>query len=197
MLKWIEKCDTLDKENRKQKRKEWRMYNQKHVVAKRIVFGLLALAMMSVAFFFSSQTGEESGALSDSIREAVIDFLNDTLNLKIEKTEENLNLFSFIVRKTAHFSEYFVMAIFVTLFMYTFKLNKVALSVISFFITALYAVSDEWHQSLVGGRAMMVMDMGIDSAGAFLAVIILLLIFSIAERKKNREEDIQVETYPI
>ena len=44
---------------------------------------------------------------------------------------------------------------------------------------------------------MMVMDMGIDSAGAFLAVIILLLIFTIAERKKNREEDIQVETYPI
>lgn len=173
------------------------MYNQKHIVAKRIVFGLLALLMMSVAFFFSSQTGEESGALSDSIKEAVIDFLNDTLHIRIEKTEENLELFSFIVRKTAHFSEYFIMAIFVTLFMYTFKLNKIVLSIISFLITSLYAVSDEWHQSMVGGRAMMAMDMGIDSAGAFLAVTILLIIFLIAERKKDKEEDIQIETYPI
>ena len=135
--------------------------------------------------------------ISAWIKEAVIDLLNDTLKIRIEKTEENLELFSFIIRKTAHFTEYFVLSVFATLFMYTLKLNKVALSAISLLICALYAVSDEFHQSLVGGRAMMIMDMGIDTAGALLATAMLLLIFSLAERKKNKEEDIQVETYPI
>ena len=172
------------------------MYNQKHLVAKRIVFGLLALAMMVVIFFFSSQNGEESGNLSNSITETVVDFVVKTFDVQFEKTEENMSIVKMIIRKLAHFSEYFVFAVFVTLFMYTFKLNKLALSGISLAIAALYATTDEFHQSFVDSRFASPIDIGIDSSGALVAILILFLIFSLAERK-YKKDDIKVETYPI
>ncbi|MCR5456550.1 MAG: VanZ family protein [Clostridiales bacterium] len=173
------------------------MYNQKHVVAKRIVFGILALAMMAVIFFMSSQNGDESGGLSDGLTKFVVDTIENVFKVKFENPEEALDTVSLIIRKGGHFSEYFVLSVFVTLFMYTIRLNRVALSGISLAFCSLYAVTDEFHQSFVSDRFASPVDVGIDSSGALLATAIILIIFAIAQKKRDKKEDIQVETYPI
>lgn len=49
-------------------------------------------------------------------------------------------------------------------------------------LTAVYAASDEIHQAFVPGRTASMMDVGIDAAGAFLALLII-------SRRKGRPRD--------
>ena len=73
------------------------------------------------------------------------------------------------VRKAAHMSEYAVLAllIFQALTVFDRKKNRGCMAL---GITAAYAVTDEFHQLFVPGRAGRVTDVLIDSAGAFLAL---------------------------
>jgi len=73
----------------------------------------------------------------------------------------------FITRKTAHFLEY---AILFVLFFRGFK-NTTNFSskknfLMSFLFTVFYALTDEYHQTLVAGRTGRSLDIGIDSLGA-------------------------------
>lgn len=51
--------------------------------------------------------------------------------------------------------------------------------------TGLYALFDEYHQLLTGGRTPMIKDVLLDLAGAFIALSLYILIYKI--RKKQRE----------
>lgn len=54
-------------------------------------------------------------------------------------------------------------------------------------ITVLYAVSDEWHQSLVPGRSGSVLDLTIDAFGVGLAVAVGLGAASRRERQPGAQ----------
>ena len=79
------------------------------------------------------------------------------------------------VRKAAHMSEYAVLAllIFQALTAFDRKKNRGCMAL---GITAAYAVTDEFHQLFVPGRAGRVTDVLIDSAGAFLALLAIHII---------------------
>ena len=63
----------------------------------------------------------------------------------------------FILKKSAHVIEY---AILFWLVWHAHKSFKLC-----FIITVLYALSDEWHQTLVAGREGTLRDVGFDSLG--------------------------------
>ena len=172
------------------------MYNETRVLAKRIVFGLLALSMMVVIFLFSSQTGEESGELSNGITEVIVEVVSKTFDLDIKENPESMETFHLVIRKIAHFTVYFVLGLFISLFLCSFEGRLIVQSGISLGIAAVYAISDEIHQSFVGGRAMAVWDMIIDTSGALLAVLIVFLILK-SSYKKHKKQEVQVEIYPI
>ena len=46
-------------------------------------------------------------------------------------------------------------------------------------VGALYAASDEFHQSFVPGRGPSIIDVGIDSLGVFTGILGVLIIISI------------------
>ena len=78
-----------------------------------------------------------------------------------------------MVRKTAHFLEYFVLSFLLfKAYLNTEKLAK------TFYLTTItsvaYAISDEIHQYFIPGRAMKVTDVLIDTGGILLAALILL-----------------------
>lgn len=79
----------------------------------------------------------------------------------------------FIIRKIAHVTEYFILT-----FLYLFALNRsLGLSRKTALITAgmlalIYAVTDEYHQTFILGREGRARDVGIDSLGILLTVII-------------------------
>ncbi|GIN86044.1 teicoplanin resistance protein VanZ [Heyndrickxia sporothermodurans] len=84
---------------------------------------------------------------------------------------------NFIIRKLAHISVFGLLGIFLY---NAFQKNKL---VFAWFLTTLYAASDEFHQSLVPNRTASVCDVLLDSGGALLAILIIKKIF-----KENKQE---------
>ena len=71
-------------------------------------------------------------------------------------------LWDFAAKKVAHLGEYAVL--------YALILRAIEKKwVLSFFLTMIYAMSDEIHQSFVPGRTASILDFGIDLSGANLA----------------------------
>lgn len=80
----------------------------------------------------------------------------------------NVSVVSLIVRKLAHFTEYFVLGILVAN-MLRYCDKKVYIGVI---ICAIYAISDEVHQLFVLGRSCQLLDMVIDTIGSSVGIIL-------------------------
>ncbi|MBQ4625902.1 MAG: VanZ family protein [Clostridia bacterium] len=126
----------------------------------------LVFACMGVIFYFSSQDGDESQALSDSIK------IIFGIPVRVS-----------VLRKIAHFVEFAALAALVfNAFRQTYGH---CCPYLSFFITAAYAATDELHQLFVPGRAGMISDVFIDSLGAASAIGILMLIKFIAEKRRT------------
>ncbi len=89
-----------------------------------------------------------------------------------EGTEKVFGSLNFYVRKLAHVSEY---AILCLLCWRTWRPARQALA-LGAFTSFLYAVTDEWHQSLVAGREARVSDVAIDSIGIALTVMVVVVL---------------------
>jgi VanZ family protein len=73
----------------------------------------------------------------------------------------------FLVKKGGHALGYGLLAL---AYLYVFKLSPTKLK-IAWVLAFLYAISDEFHQTFVPGRQGSWMDVGIDSAGAAIALL--------------------------
>ena len=97
--------------------------------------------------------------------------------------QTDVNLISFVVRKSAHFTEFLLLG--VSLFLTVRDLLKRASFWVSWVIGAAYAVSDEVHQHFVPGRSCEVRDMIIDICGMLTGVAIC---WWVARKKQNSIE---------
>ncbi len=156
-----------------------------------IVFILLTLLWMGVIFYFSSQTGADSSQMSGSITNAVIRlFIKEYDTLPFQQQIEIYDVTSYIIRKTAHYMEYAVLAMFVYFSFYFFSKRKYLNYSISLLIAILYAISDEFHQSFVANRMAVFKDVIIDSLGALTMILLIAVIESFIEiRKLGRQND--------
>ena len=138
---------------------------------KRLIFGGLSAIWSLTILSFSTQTAEKSSALSRGTLFNMLALLYKYTNILID-TDTVHTLF----RKIAHFSEYFLLGILVSLFIYTFS-EKIKLKgawvILYGFI---WAFIDEFSQFLYGhGRSMQFSDMLIDTVGVIVAVLIVML----------------------
>lgn len=86
---------------------------------------------------------------------------------KPDVTGEQIRFVQMIVRKTGHVIEYAVLAALILRALRDTEDRRRALRV-ALLLSVAYAVSDEWHQSLVATRQGSVWDVAIDAAGAAL-----------------------------
>ena len=130
---------------------------------------LPAIIWMIVIFYFSHQSASQSSDLSGGVVAMLIDFIESNLSINI-----NEDLFHMIVRKGAHFTEYFILAVFV---MFGLTKNNVSKPFFkSVLICAFYAMTDEFHQLFVDGRSGRVFDVFVDTLGASLGSFIYWII---------------------
>ena len=115
---------------------------------------LPALLMMYLIFSFSAQTGEVSGELSYKISYKIVEVKNEVLHENKDSYElsyeaDNIH---FYVRKAAHMTEYFLLAVAVSFPLYVYRIRGIWL----FFLAGIFCVGfaglDEYHQSFVAGR---------------------------------------------
>ncbi|MEM6343974.1 MAG: VanZ family protein [Bacteroidota bacterium] len=135
------------------------------------------LFWLTLIFSLSHQDGDTSSSLSNWVV-SILEFLRidpDTLRQPVVKT---------LVRKAAHMTEYFILFLLFFRLISTIKPFKTSL-VTAFLFTVAYAATDEFHQIFIPGRLGTIFDVGIDSLGALIA---LLLCVYYQRRKANNSQ---------
>lgn len=142
-----------------------------------VILTLLTLLIIFRIFYNSLLNADESADDSLYVLNIVNDFIKN-IGLEVTLTDH-------IVRKVAHFIEFFILgsSAFFTFYAYTIKLKWCCVS--AFCLSVLIAVCDELLQLLSFGRSCEIKDMLIDSSGALLAVIIFGLVIHFRLRKKK------------
>lgn len=140
-----------------------------------MVWTVITLCWMLLIFLFSAQTGEESGGLSAKLSQPIT---NAIVHLRggmsaAEKTALYYQVDG-VVRTGAHFSEYAVLGVWLTLLLNGLGLRWPWLAWLG---GALFAVTDEWHQSFTPGRTSDPKDVLVDALGVLLGVILTTLIY--------------------
>ena len=137
----------------------------------KIIKLILLLLCMITIFYFSSDTGVESNKKSSTIINIV------KIITKKDYSDKELETITFVVRKIAHFTIYFLLGfLFINFFCEYFIIDK-KMFVILLLLCMLYACSDEIHQVFVSERSGEVRDVLIDTAGSFLGLCIYKKLF--------------------
>lgn len=141
---------------------------------------LPALTIMYLIFSFSSQTGEVSGDLSYRVSYKVVEvaeMVDQVVDLGIEpgNTDYYAEKINYYVRKAAHMTEYFCLAVAVAFPFYVYGLRGFPLLLLAGAICVGFAGLDEYHQSFVEGRGPSLRDVGIDSLGIFFGIMVVRL----------------------
>lgn len=146
---------------------------------KSLFFGLLSVAIILFIFYNSLQSGEESSRASGFVTGIVKGFLNF---LGLEPSGESL---SFIVRKTAHFGEYFLLSLAISSFLLN-AARKKGFSCLSVLVSFCVAACDEFiMQGATDGRSPQWTDVLIDTSGALTALLLLAAVLFVRSRKEK------------
>lgn len=143
---------------------------------KRIVWLLLALLWMGFIWSNSLQTAEVSSQSSGRVEEIVEPVLTE---LGVPQEEH-----SFVVRKTAHLTEFALLGVLWLLFFR--RPNWLLPCAWALGLCAATAVTDELIQHFVSGRSCELRDMTIDTLGAAVGISLLTVLqLLLCKRRKN------------
>jgi VanZ family protein len=123
---------------------------------------------MLVIFLMSNEIAGTSSARSDEI----------VRTIQSIGVSAPADLLTFLVRKAAHISAYFVLGILLFNLLKEYGLGVKKMIFISIAIAMLYACTDEVHQVFVSGRSGEVRDVLIDTAGAAVGVVVYTALSS-------------------
>ncbi|MFC4322508.1 VanZ family protein [Litchfieldia salsa] len=134
---------------------------------KRIIWWVITIGYCYMIFHATgspSFTGDStSSMLGDSIK-TVYDFLGISWDPYLLVDQLN-----FIIRKSGHVIAFGLLGI-----LFRFALGDIKRAYLyAWILTTVYAMTDEFHQSLVPSRTASIMDVGLDSIGAGLALLAL------------------------
>ena len=127
---------------------------------------LALLVWMGVIFYFSHQSGDASMQLSDGILDSFKSLFQNLLDY---------HTLSYIVRKIAHFTEYFILGLLIYHLVKQYRVISKTEIIWMILFCVIYAMSDEFHQVFIGGRSPMIFDVIIDSLGSSLSILLFRL----------------------
>ena len=156
-----------------------------HLTKQLIIRIGFTLLIMGIIFYSSSQPYSKQNIqplISErlEIPEPIVSLLSKVEftyagNIVSVETKGVPGIIEFFIRKGAHFSVYFALAIAVASVIHMWMKKKpLKLAVLTTLFVFLYACSDEWHQSFTGERTPLVQDVMIDTVGGICGVAIFL-----------------------
>lgn len=116
---------------------------------------ILIIVWMIFIFIMSSFNADTSSNQSGFI----VNIISNTFNIN------NIDLITLIVRKLAHFTEYFVLGLLI------YNYNKNVLKAL--IICIIYAIGDEIHQLFILGRSFQIKDIIIDTLGSITGILLV------------------------
>lgn len=144
---------------------------------RKYIYLILTILWIGFIFYMSSKPAVESAAASSQI----VDLILKWFGISSEFAEG----ISFVVRKAAHFTEYFILAGLITSTHGAFTNKNYNFSFI-LLMSVIIALSDEFLQGFVQGRSSEVRDVLIDFSGATLFLVIFkIYLYKITTYKKH------------
>lgn len=143
---------------------------RRHFLPPWAVAWLPAILWSAVIFFASTDTfsAYHTGMFFDPVIRWLFPFL----------TDDGVDRIHFFIRKSAHFTEYFI---FFLLLYRGIRKGRIgwhwSWAFAAWFIAAAYACLDEIHQSFVASRTASPWDSLLDSTGALVALFVLFLFY--------------------
>lgn len=133
---------------------------------KKIIAWALLLFWMTFIFYMSHQPGNVSSKQSDFVVA-----LFNMLGLDLSRFGD---LATFIIRKSAHFTEYMILCI-LSYNLLRFYVKNNMIYIYPLIIVFGYASTDEFHQLFVAGRSGQFKDVLIDTSGGTFGIILIYL----------------------
>ena len=152
----------------------------------RCVLVLLLFCTFVVIFNFSSEDSEKSGSTSQKITEEITKNIKSIQKLDDVKKAKVLYKIESVIRKIAHFSIYALVGVLLMALLSTYNItdkNKIIFTII---LGAIYASSDEFHQSFIPGRSGEVKDVMLDTLGVAVGGLIVLAIIKLIGKIKAK-----------
>ncbi len=154
---------------------------------KRTILNLIIIIIwMILIFLFSQADAIKSTEQSDAVIIKTAEIIKKEELTKEEK-EEIIPKYMNIVRKSAHFFLYFILAILIFVFVYRRCDLSIKTVLITLFICLLYATSDELHQLFVSGRSGELRDICIDGCGSLLGELLISLLMILKNKIKEKK----------
>ena len=144
---------------------------------------ILSILWMLLIFSFSAQPATESTKTSLRVGMTVGSVLVPDFSSmsEIDRTKYAESI-EFLVRKTAHATEYAILGILLTATLSSFEKRHYGLW--GWLLGTGYAATDEIHQLFVPGRSGQVTDVMLDSAGCLLGCLLLCTIYHLSKPRK-------------
>lgn len=146
-----------------------RCNNQRKIICAKWIYWVAIPVYLAVIFTFSSHDGD----ISQSISKGIVQEVNKHIPLPavIYKNNRAYKInYNFILRKAAHFLEYFILALLIYRALSLCGFTMKSGSLLTLALCILYAASDELHQRFVSGRSGLMKDVLIDTIGSALAI---------------------------
>jgi VanZ family protein len=138
---------------------------------------IAAITWMALIFCFTQLPYFTGKNTAEAIHKAVITE-HDSIHTP-SANHVNISELNLIIRKTTHVTVFGILALLLFKSLETYRYSYI----LSWFLTFLYAITDEYHQSFMPGRVSTFKDVLFDSLGALIA---LSLTFFIINRNRKR-----------
>ncbi|MBO5788437.1 MAG: VanZ family protein [Clostridia bacterium] len=159
---------------------------------------LLVVGNMAFIFYQSAQSAASSATISGSVTDVVVDVVVPDLSERPlpEQTTITGKIHT-LVRTLAHGIEFATLALFLWLLLLAYPktapLQDYYKALFVALFCFLYALSDEWHQIYVEGRAFDMKDVAIDMAGVGVSIAVLwcvgILWRFVRQKQSNHKKD--------
>ncbi len=156
----------------------------------RILTTGVTLILMAMIFFFSTEPAEASDSTSGIISQRVADIIRPGWRgMEEEARLAFYNEVQFAVRKTAHFTEFFLLGASMFLCLESWTGGRKRNPPLAWAGAAAWALLDEIHQGTVTGRSRQFADVLLDSTGAAFGVLTAYLILNAVRDRVHRLHD--------
>lgn len=151
----------------------------KHKIISVLPFVATAIIMILI-IYFSSQTSDKSAKVSTDITKKIVDVVKSKATEQEKK--QCVDILHHIIRKSAHFTLYTLLGLSSSGMFVSKKRSKLKVWIYAVIYCAVFAASDEFHQSFVDGRGAMVSDVAIDSCGGGFGAAVFAAVTGIYKR---------------
>jgi VanZ family protein len=149
---------------------------------------LLVILCMLTIFLFSCENAEKSTERSDAIINSIINVSSSENNFTVDNTETGDITIVTIVRKCAHFFEFFLLGFLVVNLFKDYKKLNFKRILLCILFCCIYAVSDEIHQLFVDGRSCELIDVLVDTSGSSVGALFYYFLYSNVNKTKVIKE---------